>query len=154
MGLKINVKVNEEIDETEITVFCQEETQEIYSLCDYIRQYVRQLSGNIYGKQCKVMINKIYYIESVDRKVFYYTEDACIESRDTLLKVEQNIRGSSFVRVSKNCLINISFLQSVEAYENHRLLATMKNGEQILVGRAYIQQLKRVVKEGICCGTL
>ena len=90
----------------------------------------------------------IYYIDTVDGNTFFYTKDEVCETKDSLSTVEQNIRGRQFVRISKNCIINIDYLQKVTPYTNHRLLAYMKNGEKLIVGRTYIQDLKTIVKKG------
>ena len=87
-------------------------------------------------------------MEAVDGKTFYYTVSEVLESRESLSVVEDNLRNCSFVRVSKNCLLNISYLKSVMPYENHRLLAIMQNGEKLMVGRVYISALKKAIKEG------
>ena len=146
--MKINIEIQNSISETEVTIVCREKSKEIQSFYEYIRQYAKALWVVREGRQYKLMSNHIYYVETVDKKSFYYTCNECWESRETLSEIEEKLKNCSFVRISKSCLMNISYLQSVVPFENHRLLATMENGEKIIVGRAYIQQLKKILKEG------
>ena len=49
--------------------------------------------------------------------------------------------------ISKSCLVNTSFLQSVRPLYNHRLEATLQNGEKLVITRNYIEPLKEKLKE-------
>jgi len=98
--------------------------------------------------QHKLYKTDLYYADTVEGKTFLYTANEVYEITESLSGIEQRLKGNQFVRISKNCLINIDFLKKVEPYSNHRLLAHMKNGEKLIVGRTYIPELKNIVKKG------
>lgn len=146
--MKIEIEQRKEVVETEVKIICKEKNREIQSFCEYIRQYAKPIWIMKDGRQYRVMTNEIYYVEAVEGKTFYYTASEVWESRESLAVIEENLRNCSFVRISKNCLLNFTYLKSVVPYENHRLLATIQNEEKLLVGRAYIKNLKNRLKEG------
>ena len=146
--MKIEIEQDRAVVETAVKIICREKNKEIQFLYEYIRQYAKTVWVTKDGREHKLGTNEIYYVEAVDGKTFYYTVSEVLESRESLSVVEDNLRNCSFVRVSKNCLLNISYLKSVMPYENHRLLAIMQNGEKLMVGRVYISALKKAIKEG------
>ena len=129
--MKIEIEQRKEVAETEVKIICKEKNKEIQSFYEYIRQYAKPVWLMREGRQYKVMTNEIYYVEAVEGKTFYYTASEVLESRESLSAIEENLRNCSFVRVSKNCLLNIRYLKSVVPYENHRLLAIMQNEEKL-----------------------
>lgn len=146
--MKIIIEPQNPIEELLVKILCKEHNEEVNRLCRHIESYAQPLWVLQDGSAHKLYETDIYYIDTVEGNTFFYTEKEVYESKDSLLTVEQKIKGGQFVRVSKNCIINIDYLQQVAPYTNHRLLAYMKNGEKLLVGRTYIQELKNIVKKG------
>ena len=146
--MKIIIEPQNSIEELLVKIFCKEQDEEVDRLCQHIHNYAQPIWVTQNGATQKLYETDIYYIDTVEGNTFFYTEKEVYESKDSLLMVEQSIKGRQFVRISKNCIINIDYLQQVAPYTNHRLLASMKNGEKLIVGRTYIQELKNIVKKG------
>ena len=50
--------------------------------------------------------------------------------------------GSGFMQISKSCVVNLSYVQSVEAGFGGSLLLKMRNGLSDYVSRKYLPDLK------------
>jgi DNA-binding LytR/AlgR family response regulator len=111
-------------------------------LVDYIRQFSFSLKGINNNEIYNIPLENILYIDSVDGKTFLYCKRAVYESKETLASLEQTLMYSPFVRISKNCILNISALKSVRSTLNHKMEATLLNGEKLVVNRNYIDLLK------------
>lgn len=146
--MKIIIEPQNSIEELLVKIFCKERNEEVDRLYQHINNYAQPIWVIRDGSTHKLYETDIYYIDTIEGNTFFYTEKEVYESKDSLLTVEQSIKGRQFVRISKNCIINIDYLQQVAPYTNHRLLASMKNGEKLIVGRTYIQELKNIVKKG------
>ena len=85
----------------------------------------------------------IYYFESVDGKIFFYTEKETYEAAARLYKIEESLQNSKFARISKTAIANLSKMRSIKPAENSRLMATLLNGEKILVSRQYVSEIKQ-----------
>ena len=48
-----------------------------------------------------------------------------------------------FVRVSKSMVLNIKKIKSVKTAENARMNAALLNGEQVVISRSYVKDLKK-----------
>ena len=86
-------------------------------------------------------LNKIYYIEAVDKRIFLYTKDGCYEVRKRLYELEE-ILSADFFRCSKSMIIHMRKISSVKADFNGRMRASLLNGEEILISRGYVKNLK------------
>lgn len=85
----------------------------------------------------------IFYFDAVDNKVFVYTKDRNYEIKMKLYEIEEDFSFSSFIRVSKNTIINIRKIEHLSPEFNGRFVATLQNGEKILISRGYVPNLKK-----------
>ena len=144
--MKLSIHQDERIAETEIIINCAYMDERLQKLADYIRQFSFSLEGESDGKQYQIPIEQIFYIESVDNKTFLYDCERAYSNRQTLSALEEKLRNMTFVRISKSCLLNISYLKCVSPHVNHRLKAELQNGEQLIISRNYVELLKDKLK--------
>lgn len=85
-------------------------------------------------------------MDSADGRTYLYLGKEVYYCRETLASLEARLSRTSFTRISKSCLVNTSFLQSVRPLYNHRLEATLQNGEKLVITRNYIEPLKEKLK--------
>ena len=90
-----------------------------------------------------IPLNDIFYFDAVDNKVFAYTKDKCTEVKKKLFEIEREYEQTSFLRISKNAVVNIKKIERLFPEFNGRLEARMKNGESIIISRGYVPLLKR-----------
>lgn len=143
--MKLLIQEGIDIEETEIEVRCQAVEPRLQTLIQYIRQYSFSLECQKAQSTYYIPSEKIYYIESVDGKSFVYCGKSIYENKDTLASLETKLLNTTFVRISKSCILNTSFLKSVSPFWNHRLEALLSNGEKLIVSRNYIQALKETL---------
>ena len=102
-----------------------------------------QLAVKKDGETYLLDIEKILYIETVERNTFVYTEDATYESDLKLYEMEQKLLEQDFSRISKQSIINLKKVKSLKADINRKIRVTLINGEQILVSRMYSDELRK-----------
>ena len=129
--------------ETEITVVCAEMTAELEEIIANIGLIGHTFAGKKDGETFFVAMKDIYYFESVDGTVFFYTENETYEATARLYKIEESLQSSKFARISKTAIANLSKMRSVKPADNSRLVATLLNGEKILVSRQYVSEIKK-----------
>lgn len=139
--MKLTINQNEHIQETEVIINCASFDKRISNLTDYIRQYSHSLKGTIDDFSYYVPLDSILYIDSVDRKTFFYDKHRIFRSASTLAELEDKLENTLFTRISKSCIVNIAFVLSNSTYENHKLEVVLINGEHLVAGRTYIKRL-------------
>ena len=71
-----------------------------------------------------------------------YTKKEAFRTRKRLYEVLDQV-GSGFMQISKSCVVNLSYVQSVEAGFGGSLLLKMRNGLSDYVSRKYLPDLKK-----------
>jgi DNA-binding LytR/AlgR family response regulator len=90
-----------------------------------------------------IPLKEILYFESVDNKVFFYTDGETYETTVKLYQLEEKLQNSKFARISKSVLANLNRFHSIKPEKNSRLTATLMNGEKLVVSRQYIGEIKK-----------
>lgn len=148
MDMEIKIfKVGKEKPE-EMEIRCHEVTEEVREIVAFVKTRQGRLTGLQEGRQFEVPVTDVCYVEAVDNKVFLYTQKQVYETRQKLYELEELLREKYFLRVSKSMLLNLMKVQSVKPAMNGRMLAVLRGGEEIMITRKYVSELKRALKEG------
>ena len=122
--MKIMIIKDSTVTETEITVKCAAVDENLKRLLDELEHNNAMLTGRIDDKTFLISQNKVY------------------ETDYKLYQTEQLLPQSDFVRISKNCILNISKLTSVKPLLNGKMEVHMNNGEVQIVNRHYLKDFK------------
>lgn len=85
----------------------------------------------------------IFYFDAVDNRVYAYTGDKCFEIKKKLYEIEEDGSFASFLRVSKNTIVNIKKINHLSPEFNGRFEAKLLNGESVIISRGYVPALKK-----------
>lgn len=77
-----------------------------------------------------------------DGDTIIFGEKEKYRSRKRLYEIEQQL-GKQFMRISKSTLVNLTYLDSIEAGFNGTLLLKLKNGSRDYVSRTYLPKFKK-----------
>lgn len=144
--MKLTINQSGNLSESEIIINCPNVDKTMKKIIDYITQFTFTIEGENNNKVYQLPIDKIYYIESVDSRTYIYDKTSSYACKQSLQALEEELAATPFARVSKTCLLNTSYLRCVETYPNHRLKAELSNGEQIIISRNYIENLRKKIK--------
>lgn len=145
MGVKFIMKVdirkvyseNEERAEIHAVTL----TEEIQNAVDILENNKRSIPVINSEETIMCTLDRVYYFESVDKRTFVYTKDKCYETKYRLYELEEMI-PYDFFRCSKAMIINIKKIASVKAEFNARMRAVLLNGEEVIISRNYVKDLK------------
>lgn len=141
--MKVLIDQSPDYEEVEITIKCAMIDEGLSKLIDSIRLYSFAITAQKEGRIYKIRLEDILYFESVDRKTFLYTQNDVYECEMRLYELEQQLKPTNFLRISKSSILNILKLESVRALLGGRMEAQLENGEKIVINRHYVEELKR-----------
>ena len=141
--MKISINTDEHCTETEITVRCSRMSDDIEKLVAALRMLDMKLTGRKDGRQHFIETADVMYIESTDRRTFLYTLNGVYETPFRLYELEAKLTDLDFLRISKNCLVNVNHIQSIEPDIDRRLILTMEKEIKLLVTRQYSPAVKQ-----------
>ena len=133
--------------ENSIIIEYIEWTDELEDICNYIGGRKSQIIG--YGENKEVYqieLDQILYFEAVGELVFAYTKTQMYEIKMRLYQIEEATKQNMILRVSKSFLVNIRKIKSVRPALNGRFIATMINGEEVLISRQYAKEVSEAIK--------
>ena len=142
--MKLILKQQNDISETEVEIRYADLDATVQNLISRIEQSNQYIYGNDDGCQHRILINDIFYVESVDRKTFVYTESKVFCCEIKLYQILEKLKSADFVQVNKSCILNINILDNIQMLANRNMEGTLINGEKILISRTFIPNIKRV----------
>ena len=145
--MKIHINQQDDIVETEITINCRNISPDIEKIISLLRVMDLKLTGTKDNQTYILDVAKILYIDTVDKKTFFYTKTEVYETTLKLYELEERLSINDFMRANKSCIINFNQIQSIKADLDGKLLVTVNNGEKLLISRQYATNFK--VKLGV-----
>ena len=136
--MKITIDYDSSIIETEIHIKCASMNEQIESFISELCLNDSKMVGYIDDEAFFIPLSEILYFEAVDSKIFFYTKENFYRCKSTLVVLEENLS-----RISKTAIANLKKLISIKKADNSKLLATLVNGEKIIVSRKYVDEIKR-----------
>lgn len=143
--MRVRIRKIAEKEAEQVIVECVEITQEVKDICAYVGAKGRELVGTENGRSFRFPLQSVYYFEALDERVFAYTSDRVYEMKLRLYEAEEAYGACHFIRCSKSVLLNLMQLESISPALNGRFFAHMKNGETVMISRAYVHKLKEAV---------
>ena len=131
------------VSETEISVVCAQMTEEVKEIVARLTSVGLTFAGQKENEIFFVPIKDIFYFESVEGSIFFYTERDTYEATEKLYSIEENLRRQQFARISKTVIANLDKMLSIKRVEGSRLVATLVNKEKLVVSRKYVPEIKK-----------
>ena len=136
-----------ELDKPEILeIRCHEISDEVREIVAFVKSRQGQLTGTADDRMYEISVSDIFYIESVDNKTFIYCKNREYETKQKLYELEEILREKHFLRVSKSVLLNLMKVSSIKPTLNSRFTAVLFSGEQVIISRKYVPELKKALK--------
>jgi DNA-binding LytR/AlgR family response regulator len=129
-----------------VEIFCHSLSDEVREIVAFVKSRQGQLTGSIDDTQYEIPLTDVFYIESVDNKVFLYTKDKVYEAKQKIYEFESILGTKHFLRVSKSMLLNLMKVEAIKPALNGRFSAVLRSGEQVIITRKYVPDLKRALK--------
>ena len=144
--MKIRINQDKTVSEIEVIVNCPTVDARVRNLLDALRQCAVSLTGMAEDMTVCVPLHTILYIESINRKTFFYDENRVFRCKDSLTALESLLEQYRFLRISKSCIVNIAQVASTYRCDNHRLGLLLRNGERLVAGRVYAAKVRERIQ--------
>ena len=142
----MKVTITKDIESgTAVEIHCREVTSETERLERYISRFDERLQATSEGNTYNVQIDEILYIESVDKKTFLYTTGHVLQTEKRLYELEELLDEKAFFRASKSVIVNLNKITKLKPEVTRNILATLTNGEVIVISRRNVKALKDLI---------
>ena len=146
--MKVEIKKDPAAQAVLVEIHCREVTPEVGKLERYVRRFGTTLPATENGEHFNIPIDAILYIESVEKKTFIYTENQTLMSEKRLYELEELLDRRDFFRCSKSVILHLNKVQQLKPEITRNILATLVNGERVVISRRYAPELKKLLGIG------
>ena len=136
----------EKTQHEDVEIHCHKISDEVKEIVAFVKSRQGQLTGSIDDRQFEIPVSDIFYIEAVDNKTFIYTQSKVYETRQKLYELEEILKTKRFLRISKSTLLNLMKVSSIKPALNGRFTAVLYSGEETVISRKYVPELKKALK--------
>ena len=145
--MRVNIIENADTKEIFAEIHCREITAEVNRLKAHIENYAVRIKGEYEKEAVYVDLKDILYFESVDSKTFIYTKERVLTAELRLYEIEKRLSEKNFFRCSKSVVVNIGKIVRLKPEISRNIIATLDNGEAVVISRRYVSELKRIIGE-------
>lgn len=143
--MRVNIIENADTKEIFAEIHCREITAEVNRLKAHIENYAVRIKGEYEKEAFYVDLKDILYFESVDSKTFIYTKERVLTAELKLYEIEKKLSEKNFFRCSKSVVVNIGKIVRLKPEISRNIIATLDNGEAVVISRRYVSELKKII---------
>lgn len=146
--IKVSIQTIDQNEQEEVVIKCHEINDEVLELMKKLQSQGSRPQSIIGTKDDQIhtiKLKDILCIEATENKTFIYCETDFFESKLKLYELEEILKGGTFFRCSKSMILHASKISYVSPAFNGRFEAKLINGERIIISRAYVPELKKIL---------
>ncbi|MDF2537385.1 MAG: response regulator of the LytR/AlgR family [Herbinix sp.] len=144
--MRVRVENIKNREEEQVLIRCCKVNDEVLEIVNFVKSKNELLTGYDNSQIYQVSLRDIYYFEGVDNKVYAYLRSNVYEMKSKLYELEELYQKRQFFRCSKSVLVNLLKIECVKPALNGRFTANLLNGEQIIISRQYVPELKKLLQ--------
>lgn len=144
--MRVRVENVKRKEEEQVLIRCMKMNDELMEIVEFIKSREDMLTGQKDSQTYQISLRDIFYFEAVDNKVYAYLKNHVYEVKNKLYELEERYRKRQFFRCSKSVLVNLMRIECVKPALNGRFTAKLFNGEQIIISRQYVPELKNLLQ--------
>lgn len=147
MKIEVNYHQNKNLNANEIQVSIESanlssDVQKIINTLESLDNHFDVVPLSIDDKVVMVPQDSIIAIEVYESQLTVYTVEQNYQLRGKLKTMLQRLSNGYFIQVSKNSVINLNHLNSLEASFSGNMMAFLDHELKITVSRKYLSDLK------------
>lgn len=134
--MRVNYSKDPFLHEDRVEIQYREENERIEVIRNFFSS-MQSITGRKEDEVCILHPGRIYYLETVDRKLFAYLAGDVYQVDYSVKSFLDCFAGEGFVQISKSTIVNLYRVKYVKADLNMRLKLVMDNDEVIVLNRTY-----------------
>ena len=139
--MNAQIKIISGLEEPYVEIYTSDITDDIQNLLSLIKASSNIVTAQQDERTIVLKERDIYMIRVENEKTIVYCKEKKYYSKKRLYELE-NILKHSFMKISKTTLVNLQYIDGVEASFGGTMLLILKNGCKDYVSRKYLPGFK------------
>lgn len=141
----MNISIMEHEKDLNVIIQCRQIDEQVTRLKQHIELFDNKILAKAENELRFVNACDVLYFESVDNRIYLYTEEHVLETKQRLYELELVLSDKDFIRISKSQIVNINKIRGLKPEINRTILATMCNGERLSISRKYVKSFRNLL---------
>ncbi|MBU5298809.1 LytTR family transcriptional regulator [Clostridium sporogenes] len=147
--MKIDIQIDDNSKETRVVIYTSEITEEVQAILNNLKRVQQKYILGMKDEKIYILNpDEISFFYSEKGKVFAQTYNLVYEIKEKLYKLEENLKGTSFVRISKSAIANVDKIKNLEILFNGNMCINFFDGKQEYISRRYIKKIREYLNIG------
>ena len=145
--MNIMTEINSKYTETELHVCSFELSDEVKGIVEELHGIYDKTVAGVDEKGNRLMLHpaEMISVYAEGQKVMILGENGRYTVQKKLYELEQELKESHFVRISKSEIVNIRKIKNLDMSMTGTIRITMKNGYETYVSRRNVARIKEVL---------
>lgn len=140
-NIKASIELSPDYKTPFAVIYTDHVTDEIQKILDFMSTEKTPVTARYEDRIIILQPEEIYMVRIEGGETVIYGKQKHYFSRKRLCEISQQL-GTRFMQISKTTVVNLSYMDSVEAGFNGTLLLKLKNGCKDYVSRKYLKNFK------------
>ena len=140
--MKVSVEITPGCEKPFAVIYTDRITEEIQYILDMFQSSDSPVTAMSNENIIILLPKEIYLIRVENGESVIYGQKESFYSRKRLYELKDQL-GNRFMQISKSAIINLSYMDSIEAGFSGTMLLKMKNGTKEYVSRKYLPEFKK-----------
>lgn len=105
------------------------------------KEELQFLTGKVQEDWVPVLINEISYIESLQKKTWFYRNAEQFKTNITLKELQTKL-PNNFIRIHRSYIVNIRFISRISKDIASNYIVRLQNGVDLPVSQSYVSSVK------------
>lgn len=142
--MEVEIVIKKELQETKLVIYCNELTKEVQQLVDRLGTMQFKTVAGIQDENIFLLNPEdIDCFYSENQKVYAKVGQKAFWVKKKLYELEEMLTGTSFVRVSNSCIVNMDQVDRLDISYAGTIELILKTGEREFVSRRYVAKIKK-----------
>lgn len=141
--MKVEIQVDETLAEPKVVIYTGRVTPEITDLANRLSGDTTHLLTAFQGERVFLLNpDDVLTICTEGQRVFAHSDKGTYRLKSRLYELEDQLAGSSFVRISNSEIVNFNKVESLDLSISGTITLRLKNGAKSYVSRRYMEKIK------------
>lgn len=144
--MKVEVIIDETIEETKVKIFAKEYSKEVENLKDLLADRLVDKIVVFKNKEVYIISHEdIIRIYAQDKNVFVKTKDGTFSSRLTIYELADRLDKNKFIRISRSEIVNLDFVRKLDLSFTGTIAVELTNGDVSYVSRRNLKEFRKAL---------
>ena len=145
--MKVELKLDENVEETKIVVYAKELNEDITTLINKLNiEDTEILIGLIDNTTYILDKDKIETFYAENNKVYARIDDKIYRIKKKLYELEEMLQGTKFIRISNSEIVNFNKVESLSFDGSTSIILKFQSNKITYVSRRYVSKIKEYLK--------